>query len=100
MSEPKVRITKRDAIAAFFEENLNQRFRTSELHNKFGTAFRSRVSDINRSPKYHIRICNRTLSKDEAERSEYWAVERLENSPQQQQLLLPAEASTGAEAVN
>jgi hypothetical protein len=72
------------AIEAFFLEHLGERFRTSVLHERFGPAFRTRVSELNRDPICTIRILNETSAgRDDrgqsCERSVYWAELRSSN---------------------
>ena len=76
------RTSKAGAIVIFFVANLRVKFRTDELHERFGTSFRTRVSELNRNPACPITIHNRTI--DDA--SWYWAeprhftAETLQNS--------------------
>ena len=72
--EPQVRTTKRQAIFQLFVENIGRKFSSHELHAEFGSAFRSRVSDINRLASSPIRIVNHTASRDRGEISFYWSV--------------------------
>ena len=68
------RITKRDLILRFFSDRLEIRFRTDDLHLRFGTAFRTRVSELNRDPDSPISIRNQTERlADGKEASWYWA---------------------------
>jgi hypothetical protein len=74
----RARRSRRDAIEAFFLEHLGQRFDSMELHQRFGTSFRARKSEIDRDPQSRIRIFNETTTgQDEhgepCERSVYWA---------------------------
>jgi hypothetical protein len=74
----RARRSRRDAIEAFFLEHLGQRFDSMELHQRFGTSFRARKSEIDRDPQSRIRIFNETTAgQDEhgepCERSVYWA---------------------------
>ena len=71
------RATKRDEIEKFFVANLGTRLATYELHARFGSAFRSRVSEINRSQTCSITIHNEVdPQKDGAEHSVYWSTRR------------------------
>lgn len=63
------RETKRGAIASFFVANLWRKVATNDLHARFGTSFRSRVSELNRDPACPIIIKNRTGAQDT---SFYW----------------------------
>lgn len=89
----RARQSRRAAIEAFFLEHLGQRFSTSSLHERFGPAFRTRVSEINRAPKSAIRILNVTgAGKDvlgqPCERSVYWA-ELLDSAAESEKLETP-----------
>lgn len=82
----KVRRSRRAAIEAFFLDHLGERFGTMTLHERFGTSFRARVSELNRDPKCSIRVCNDTSSgRDErgqpCERSVYWSELRASERP-------------------
>lgn len=74
----QARRSRRAAIEEFFRAHLGQRFGSPELHARFGPAFRSRVSEINRDTTCSIRIVNATTAaRDErgeaCERSAYCA---------------------------
>ena len=77
MTEPAIRETKRHRITTLFAQNLGKRFDSANLHGIFGTAFRTRVSEINRDPESPIRILNESQSTDERETSVYWAEVRV-----------------------
>lgn len=68
-----VRRTKRDAIASFFSEHIGERFCSAWLHGTFGSAFRSRVSELNRIQDFALVICNEVEVVNGEERSVYWA---------------------------
>ena len=71
------RATKRDQIERFFLDHLGVRFSTYRLHAIFGSAFRSRVSEINRSDDSPITIQNEVdPQSDGAEHSVYWSTRR------------------------
>jgi hypothetical protein len=71
------RATKRDEIEKFFLDHLGVRFSTYRLHAIFGSAFRSRVSEINRSDNSPITIQNEVDPQtDGAEHSVYWSTRR------------------------
>lgn len=70
----RVRTTKKERIYALFSENIGRKFNSAYLHATFGSAFRSRVSDINNDPASAIRIVNKTNIKDDGEVSVYWAI--------------------------
>lgn len=79
MSQPAVlahRLTKRQQIESFFAENPGRRFSSADLHARFGSAFRTRVSEINRSPESVIIIRNEVTFADGAEQSAYWGERR------------------------
>ena len=70
------RHTKWQQIEQFFRENPGRRFSSADLHARFGSAFRTRVSEINRSSESAIVIHNRVVFGDDAEQSVYWAERR------------------------
>jgi hypothetical protein len=67
------RDSKRAQIEAFFGDNIGLKFSSNYCHTRWGSAFRSRVSDINRDQFSSILIVNET---DENDGSVYWAVTR------------------------
>jgi hypothetical protein len=68
------RSSKRKLIEEFFAANLGTPFPSSALHQRFGPAFRSRVSEINCDPAAAVTISNAVSVKaDGAEESMYWA---------------------------
>lgn len=67
------RLSKREEIEQLFTTNLKVRFASAELHMRFGTAFRTRVSEINRSTAPIVIHNEVTHSDDGSERSVYWA---------------------------
>ncbi len=54
------RASKKQEIREFFCMHLGQKFGTAFLHARFGTSFRTRVSELNRDPECPITICNET----------------------------------------
>jgi hypothetical protein len=70
------RLSKKQQIETFFREHLGVRHSTLWLHETFGTAFRSRVSEINRDPDASITICNEAGFGRDGEVSMYWAEKR------------------------
>jgi len=66
---------KRGQIAEFFLAELGRPFPSPWLHNKFGTSFRARVSEINADPSEQIVIRNENHYDEElgCEVSVYWA---------------------------
>ncbi len=66
---------KKLAVEEFFSANLGIRFPTMELHQKFGTAVRTRISDVNRDPEAILTIHNKHWFDEiaQVEMSEYWA---------------------------
>lgn len=74
----RARQSRRAAIETFFLEHLGERFSTMLLHERFGTSFRARVSEINRRPASSICILNKTSVAKHVlgqpfEVSVYWA---------------------------
>jgi hypothetical protein len=67
------RDSKRAQIEAFFGDNIGLKFSSDYCHTRWGSAFRTRVSEINRDEFSSIRILNAT---DEQDHSQYWAVTR------------------------
>lgn len=74
--EPAIRHSKRQRILNLFAQNLGKRYDSRDLHGMFGTAFRSRVSELNLDSECPIRIVNETTSTDEGEMSVYWGEAR------------------------
>jgi hypothetical protein len=70
LSSAQRRETKREGIFRFFVANLHTKFRTDELHGRFGTSFRTRVSELNRDSACPIAIKNQI---GEGDASVYWA---------------------------
>jgi hypothetical protein len=52
------RKSKKAQIEEFFMANLGTRIASPELHTKFGSAVRTRISDINLDPNSDINIAN------------------------------------------
>jgi hypothetical protein len=73
------RKSKRLEILTFFVANLRKRVGTGELHARFGTSFRTRVSELRHDPSCPIVINNAT---DRDDSSVYWAVPRQEAEQQ------------------
>ena len=76
----QTRESRRNRIVRFFSGHVGESFRSDYLHTEFGSAFRSRVSELNRDPSSAITVhnCVERLP-DGAETSCYWATW---NSPQ------------------
>lgn len=72
------RQTMRDRITSHFENNIHNRYPSNDLHIKFGTSFRTRVSEVNRDPVSTITIHNSVRRVKGREVSEYWATVRSE----------------------
>jgi hypothetical protein len=72
------RKNKKQIIEEFFTANLGIKFASSEMHAKFGSAFRTRVSDINREGFALVTIHNECKWDDasQAEISVYWSALR------------------------
>jgi hypothetical protein len=69
------RDSSRARVEAFFGDNIGIKFSTKFLHHRFGSAFRTRKSEINRDPFSSIHIkkeCDVTKQGDE--RFRYWAI--------------------------
>lgn len=80
------RTSRRAAIEEFFRTHLRIEFRSAVLHQRFGSAFRTRVSEINRDPHASIRISNRPavgrgVDGRPSEGSIYWGELRDTASP-------------------
>lgn len=71
------RKNKRQLIYEYFRANIGKRFPTMDMHNRFGTGFRARKSDINLDPDSDIIILNETTVHENGERSVYWAEVRV-----------------------
>jgi hypothetical protein len=84
-----IRQNKRNGIVDFFHENLNQPISSALLHAKFGSATRTRISEINRSPEFSITIHNQMQLCADGEISIYIAVPR-----ELQPFLAPRKEST------
>jgi hypothetical protein len=73
----ELRISKEKQILRMFEANLGKKFSSAGLHVKFGPAFRTRVSDINKDRAASITIKNCTAPRaGGVEASVYWAERR------------------------
>jgi hypothetical protein len=73
-SPARTRESRRDQVLAFFRQHVGESFRTADLHAEFGSAFRSRVSDLNRDPACPIAIRNHVERlPNGTESSVYWA---------------------------
>lgn len=74
----QARHSRRAAIREFFLAHLGERFASAELHARFGSAFRTRVSEINRDLSSDIHVFNETSAAVDdqghpCERSNYWS---------------------------
>jgi len=69
---PNNRKTIRQRIEDVFSENLRTEYKSSYLHAVFGSAFRTRVSELNRIPDSPIVIRNRVTKVAEMGHSVYW----------------------------
>ena len=72
----KLRQTKRQQIEAWFAEHPGIRLSTRDCHARWGTAFRTRVSEINRSQFASVTIHNHTGRVGNIEESYYWGTTR------------------------
>lgn len=78
----KKRESVRDRIEFFFVGNLGKKFPSLDLHNRFGTGFRGRASEINADEQALITIRNDTdVLPDGTEVSCYWAERRDAKPP-------------------
>lgn len=76
------RKSRRDQVLAFFSAHIGESFPTADLHVVFGSAFRTRTSELNRDPDCPIRVHNHTeRSPDGQETSFYWAAWRIPQEP-------------------
>jgi len=66
--------SKRAAIEELFRNNIGRCYTSSFLHAEFGSAVRTRISEINRDPVASITIRNTVrVLEGGAEASVYWA---------------------------
>jgi hypothetical protein len=70
------RETKRQKIEKFFTDHLGDLMESPAMHFRFGSSFRTRVSEINRDALCPIRIENVVVFVGKEERSSYWSVRR------------------------
>ena len=70
------RSRKRDLLYFHFRERLHQPQNSLELHLRFGTGARARISEINRDPDSDLVIHNHTYCTPGGEVSLYTAVPR------------------------
>jgi hypothetical protein len=71
-----IRISKKKRVYELFREHLYQKFSSYALHEQFGSAVRTRISEINRDPGLDIRIRNRVQVEGNKEISWYWSERR------------------------
>jgi hypothetical protein len=71
-----IRRNKRGLLAAFFREHLHQPINSFDLHMKFGTAVRARISELNNDPDCELVIRNHTFCTPSGEVSIYIAAPR------------------------
>jgi hypothetical protein len=75
---------KREQILQWFSANLGERVSSPLLHARYGSSFRTRVSELNRDVTSPIVIRNNVTFLDGEERSVYWSEPRaLSDGPQQ-----------------
>jgi len=72
----ELRQNRRCEILNYFAARLGQHISSAELHRLFGSAFRTRVSEINRDPGAALQISNETGTGVGGEISLYWAEPR------------------------
>jgi hypothetical protein len=69
------RDSKRAQIEAFFGDNIGIRISSRKLHGRWGSAVRTRISNINDDEFSSIRILNEVIpQRDGSESSWYWAI--------------------------
>lgn len=71
-----LRRSRSQQVVEFFSERLGQPQPSPACHARFGSSFRTRVSELNRDRTCKITILNKTLVTPEAELSVYIAVLR------------------------
>ncbi len=71
------RVTRRQQILEFFSVNLSVHFSSAAVHERFGTATRTRISEINRDPKAKIVIRNKVTVERGREVSVYWGEKKV-----------------------
>jgi hypothetical protein len=67
------RQTKRDLILKMFAAKLGVRTSSAILHARYGSSFRTRVSELNRDSGCPLVIRNQTEFVDGIEQSVYWS---------------------------
>ena len=70
------RETKRALIEKYFTDHIGEVLSSRTCHIKWGSSFRTRVSEINRNVWGEIRILNEVIFAEGQEQSAYWAVRR------------------------
>ncbi len=83
---PAIRATKREQVREFFTQRLGQQFTSIDLHVRYGTGVKARISELNRDPCCLIVIKNSTDAND---CSIYWAELKPKTEPSQQSLPMP-----------
>ena len=73
MNSTAIRRTKRQEIQEFFSDHVGQVFKSYAMHAKYGSAFRTRVSEINADESAEIVIRNKTVCAGGLEMSVYWS---------------------------
>jgi hypothetical protein len=86
-----IRRSKKQQIADFFLANVGVKFASSEMHSRWGTAFRTRAGEITRDESFPIVIRNEVLVKGQQERSRYWSEWRAVNP--QTEMAFPLEGN-------
>lgn len=72
-SPHEIRATKKQEIEQFFQANLGTKFSSFMLHERWGTAFRTRCSEINNDDSASIVIRNEVKFRRGKEASQFWA---------------------------
>jgi hypothetical protein len=86
-STTAIRRNKRDLLAEEFRARLHEPISSPELHSKFGSAVRTRISELNRDPDGELLIRNYTYCTPAGEVSIYTATRRPTPAPAESETL-------------
>lgn len=67
---------KRAQIENYFINHLGEKVSSRVAHMKWGSSFRSRVSEVNRDKHSEVTICNEVGWTGAIEESVYWGIRR------------------------